>query len=302
MLEAVADAGHVVDVDRRHLQQARALPQGDDRDQRRPQVREESRLVLHVAEQDDRVAVAGLEDGRQRERLVGPALGVAEDHVVAAGHRLDRQGLDGAREERVGDVAHDRAEQHRRGAAQAAGERVGPVAELARRERDALPGLLGDRHPGRGVVQDPRDGALGDPGRGRDVAHRRDRLALGDGARRGSMEGSGGPAVGRGRLAARLFVRAPDPPRPLVSLPAPTSRSVPLAHAVIRLHWGPMAAGAAGLVARGSPRTDVLVETEDVGRIEQRLRPDEPVVIGAVRRSDAVLTFVHVHVHVGAAR
>ena len=56
--------GVVVDVDRRELERAGALPERDDRDDRVAEVLEEPGLVLHVAEQHDRVAVPGLEDRR----------------------------------------------------------------------------------------------------------------------------------------------------------------------------------------------------------------------------------------------
>ena len=64
---------------------------------RAAQVVEQPRLVLHVAEQDDGVGVARLEDRRQGDALVEAALGVAEDDVVAVAHRLDGERLDGAR-------------------------------------------------------------------------------------------------------------------------------------------------------------------------------------------------------------
>ena len=123
VLQAGPDAGPVVGLGGRELERAGALPHGDDRDGRAAQVVEQPRLVLHVAEEDDRVGVAGLEDRRQGDALVEPALGVAEDDVVAVAHRLDRERLDGAGEERVAEVADDRADEHRRRAAQAAGER-----------------------------------------------------------------------------------------------------------------------------------------------------------------------------------
>ena len=119
VVEAGPDAGPVVGLGGRELERAGALPHGHDRHGRAPQVVEQARLVLHVAEQHDGVGVAGLEDRGQRDALVEPALGVAEDDVVAVAHRLDREGLDGAGEERVAEVAHDRPDEHRRGAAQA---------------------------------------------------------------------------------------------------------------------------------------------------------------------------------------
>ena len=189
VVQGGADPGAVVDVDGRHLERVRPLPQGDHRDHRVLQVREEPGLVLHVAEQDDRVAVAGLEHRRERERLVRPAVGVPQHHVVAVAHRLDRERLDRAGEERVGDVADDRAQQHRRGPAQPAGQRVGAVAQLTGGAEDALPGLRGDRDAGRCVVEDARDGALRHAGHRRDVAH------PGDSPRRRGVRR--GPAVAR---------------------------------------------------------------------------------------------------------
>ena len=84
VLEAGDDAGAIVDVDGRHVEGARALPQRDHRDARVAQVLEQAWLVLHVAEQDDGVAVAGLEDVGERDGFVGTAVGVTQDHVVAA--------------------------------------------------------------------------------------------------------------------------------------------------------------------------------------------------------------------------
>ena len=140
---------------------------------RTAQVVEQARLVLHVAEQDDRVRVARLEDRREGDALVEPALGVAQHDVVAVAHRLDREGLDRAGEERVAEVADDRADEHRRRAAQAARQGIGPVAEVLGGLEHPRPGLGGDRHARRGVVEDPRDRALRDPCHARDVAHRR---------------------------------------------------------------------------------------------------------------------------------
>lgn len=129
-------------------------------------------LVLHVAQQDDGVAMSRLEDGRQRQRLVGPAAGVAEHEVIALPDGRLGQGRDRAGEEWIRDVADDRAEKHRRGPAKASGEWIRSVAELARREGHALPCLGRDRHARRNVIEHARDGALGDAGCERDVAHR----------------------------------------------------------------------------------------------------------------------------------
>ena len=217
------DPGAVVRVGGRELQRTRALPQGDDRDGRAAQVVQEPRLVLHVAQEDDRVRVPGLQHGRQRDLLVEPTLGVTEDDVVAVRHRLDRQRLDRAGPERVAEVAHDRADEHRRRAAQAAGQGVRPVAEPARGEVHPLARLLGDGDARRGVVEDPRDRALRDLGRDRDVAHGRDRSAR----RRGPGRGVGrrSCAVGAGRARSSLLDGAPERPRPSPLLPDPTRRA-----------------------------------------------------------------------------
>ena len=123
------DAASVVDVDGRDAGERGALPQGDDRHVRCGEVVEEARLVAHVAEQHDAVAVAGLEDGAQRDRLVGLAVGAAEHHVVVAFSGRQRHGFDRGGEEQVGDVADDQSEQHRLGAPQTAGQRVRAIAE-----------------------------------------------------------------------------------------------------------------------------------------------------------------------------
>ena len=167
------DAQAVVDVHRRDIKRARALPECDHRNDQILQVFEQPRLVLHVAQQDDRVAMAGLEDHGQRDRLVGASMGVTEHDVVAVGHRLDRERLDRTREERVRDVADDGTEQHRGGAAQPAGERVRPISELASGKDHPFPGRLRDRDAGRCVVQDARDRALRDLGHRGDVTHAR---------------------------------------------------------------------------------------------------------------------------------
>ena len=197
VVEARDDAGSLVDVDGRELERARPLPGRDDRHRRLAEVLEQTRLVLHVAEHHDGVGVAGLEDRRQRDPLVHPAMGVADDDVVAAGHRLHGQRLDDRREERIAEVAHDRADEHRRRAPQAPGVRVRAVTELPRGDEDAFAGVGRDRDPGRGVVEDARDRALGDTRGARDVAHRRDR----------PRSRPVGPCDGRRRRIARTVVR-----------------------------------------------------------------------------------------------
>ena len=184
VLQPGEDARVVVHVDRREFERARTLPERDHGHHRVPQVLEQARLVLHVAEHDDRVAVPGLDDRRQRDGLLEAAVRVAEDDVVAAAHRLHGQGLDGPGEEGVAEVPDDRPEQHRRGASKAARERVRTVAEPACGQDDAFARLGRDRDPRGDVVEDARHGALRDAGRGRDVAHGRDR---------------GGSAAGRSR-------------------------------------------------------------------------------------------------------
>ena len=77
----------------------------------------------------------------QLDRLVGEAVGAAEDDVVVAlagarRHRLDRRG-----EERVGDLPDDDPEQHRLRPAQSTGERIGPVAEPVGDVEHALAGV-----------------------------------------------------------------------------------------------------------------------------------------------------------------
>ena len=136
------------------------------------EVVEQPRLVAHVAEQDDGVAMPGLEHGVQLDRLVGEPVGAAEHDVVVALPGPRRHGLDGRGEERVGDLPDDDPEQHRLGAAQAAGQRVGPVAEAVGDVEHALAGVGGDRHDRDGVVEDARHGRLRDAGGAGDVLHR----------------------------------------------------------------------------------------------------------------------------------
>ena len=154
------DAGPIVDVDRRELERAGPLPERDHRHAARAQVVEQSGLVLHVAEHHDRVAVTRLQDRRQGEAFVHPAVGMPEDHVVAAGHRLDSERLDGRREKRVAEVADHRADEHRRSAAEATCQRVRAVPQLSGCKVDPFSCLGRDRHPGWGVVEDARNGAL----------------------------------------------------------------------------------------------------------------------------------------------
>ena len=96
------DARPIVDCHRRQAGRPRAVPQGDYRHAGVVEVLDELQLVAHVAQQQDRVAVAGLEDAPQGERLVRPTVRMAQDHVVAAPRSLDGDRFDGGREERVG--------------------------------------------------------------------------------------------------------------------------------------------------------------------------------------------------------
>ena len=143
MRERLADAGAIVDA---HLLEAvvrlvGAVPEPDHRHPGVPQILDQPRLVAQVAQEHDRVALARLEHCGQRQRLVGLLARVPEHHRVAAVPGLDRQRLDRAREEEVGDVPHDGSEQHRRRAAQCSRDRVRPVPELEREGEHALPCL-----------------------------------------------------------------------------------------------------------------------------------------------------------------
>ncbi len=166
---------------------------------------EQARLVLHVAEHDDRVGMPRLEDGRQRDPLVDATVRVAQDDVVAAGHRLDGERFDDGGEERVAEVADDRPDQHGRRPAQASGVRVRSVAELTRGDHHPFAGVGRDRHAGRGVVEHTRDGALGHACHPGDVAH--------------------GGDMRRGPLLRRplRFARRVDAPRSLRSHPCKRS-------------------------------------------------------------------------------
>ena len=153
VLERGLDARPVVDVHGGYVEGTRPLPQRDDRDDGVPQVLEQPWLILHVAEEEDRIAMPRLEHGRQRDRLIRPAMRVTEHEVVAARPRFLGQRFDRPCEERVGDVADDGPEQHRRGAAKATRERVRPVAELAGSIVYPRSRLVGDGHPRRDIVE-----------------------------------------------------------------------------------------------------------------------------------------------------
>ncbi len=166
------DAQAVVHLDARDQVQPGALPQRDHGDLSVPEVGQEPGLVAHVAQQEDRVALACLEHRGQLVRLRCPRMRVAEHDVVATRPGRGRDRLDRTREERVGDIAHDRAEQHRGCSPEGSGKRVWPVLHGARRGQDTLPGLGRDRHAERRVVEDPRHGAARHAGGERDVLHR----------------------------------------------------------------------------------------------------------------------------------
>ena len=173
MIERGLDAAAVVDVHREKAVVPRAVPDGDDRDVDALEVFEQARLISHVADDHDRVALARLEDGCEYQSLIGALACMAEHDAVPALPRLERKRLDRAREEGVGDIPDDRAEQHRRRTSQAACEWVRPVGELGSGGEYALARLAGDGDEQRGVVEDPRDRALSDAGSLRDVLHRR---------------------------------------------------------------------------------------------------------------------------------
>ncbi len=147
VIDGGVDAAAVVDVQRVHALDRVALPQRHRRDAGGGEVVEQAGLVAHVAEQDDRVAVPGLEHGVQLDRLVGRAVGAAEHDVVVALAGTGRHRLDHRREEGVGDLAHDDAEQHRGGPAQARASGLGryprrPAASMTRARVTSAIGTL----------------------------------------------------------------------------------------------------------------------------------------------------------------
>ncbi len=164
------DAAPVVDIHARDQVRRGSLPQGDHRHVGASQVVEEAWLVAHVPEQQDGVDVARLQDRRQGERFARLGVRMTEDDVVSAQASGHRNGLDRAREERVGDIANDGAEEHRRRPVERPCERVGPVAEALGGRQHPAPRRGGDRH--RDIVQDPGHRASGHAGGGRDVLHR----------------------------------------------------------------------------------------------------------------------------------
>ncbi len=148
------------------------MPQSDHRHPGVVEILDQAGLVPEISKQHDRVALARLENGGQRERLIRLLARVAEHHRVSALPGLDRKRLDRACEEEVGDVAHDGTEQHRRSAAKGPRDRMRPIAELECEGEHALTRLDGERDRKRRVVEDARDGALGDTGGLGDIAHR----------------------------------------------------------------------------------------------------------------------------------
>ncbi len=143
MGQRVTDSGTVVNAHGRERVATllRTVPQRDDANMHVAQVLDQPRFVTQIPEQHDRVAVARLEHRGERQGLVRRCARVPEDHRIPTLGGRDRERLDRAREERIGDVADNGAEQHRRRPAQRPGARVRPVAELARDRLDALPGL-----------------------------------------------------------------------------------------------------------------------------------------------------------------
>ena len=118
----------------------RAVPDGDDRDVDALQVLDQPRLVAHVADDHDRVALSRLEHGCEvpAPRRHARARGRARRCTLAVA-RLERERVDRACEERVGDVPRRslRAASLAHRAARAACG-FGRYESSGRRERHAL--------------------------------------------------------------------------------------------------------------------------------------------------------------------
>ena len=174
MIERGLDAAAVVDVHREKAVVPRAVPDCDDRDVDALEVPEQARLISHVADDHDRVALARLEHGCEYQSLVGALARMAEHDAVPALPRLERERVDRAREERVGDIPDDRAEQHRRRTSQAACEWVRPVARARRRRRARARASRGRSGTSSGASLRIRETVLcATPAALRDVLHRR---------------------------------------------------------------------------------------------------------------------------------
>ena len=149
---------------------------GADHDQRvgrRPQRLDQRVVDAHRAEHQP-VGVPGLQAVEQRERVVGAAAGGADQQPVAADPRLVLDGAHHLDVDRVADVGDGQRELLAAAHLEAAGERVGAVAEVGRRvEHPAAHVLAGGQpveHPG--DRRDRHPGLLGHPRGGGALAHR----------------------------------------------------------------------------------------------------------------------------------
>ena len=114
--------------------------------------------TLDVAHQHDSVGMRLLEHRAVNRSDIGPVVDMAEEqaktaqprHVVDAAQHLEQK--------RVGDVAHDHAEQRALAAAQRAGEEVGLVAQLLGGRHDPLAGGVPHGHASLAPVEDARHG------------------------------------------------------------------------------------------------------------------------------------------------
>ena len=162
-VDQAPDPQSVVDVDGRDAGQCgRSLPHTDDRDIGLVQVLQQQRLVAGVADEKNGVAMPCLQHCSESDGFVRPAVGVAQDDVVAVPACLHRNRVDGAGEERVRDLADNDSEEHRPGAPQAASQWIRPIVHLAGHVQDLLAGGRTDRHGHRRAGQDSRHRALGD--------------------------------------------------------------------------------------------------------------------------------------------
>ena len=78
VIEGVANTGAVVDGDGVEPLDARAVPHRHDRHLALAEVVDQHRLFAEISEEQDRVALARLEDGCQGERLVGARAGMPQ--------------------------------------------------------------------------------------------------------------------------------------------------------------------------------------------------------------------------------
>ncbi len=99
MVEGRLDAAAIVNVDREEAVVPRTVPNGDDRGVDALEVLHEARLVPHVADNHDPVALSRFEHRCERQRLVGTLACVAEHNAVPALARPERERVDRARGE-----------------------------------------------------------------------------------------------------------------------------------------------------------------------------------------------------------